>query len=763
MGVRLEPLLRATVWTTMIGAWLAAGGGAIAAAADDDNAAAPPPTHRLHGVAMDSVGGPIPGATIRVEELGGSLTRSVTADENGGYSLRLPAARYRVSAAADLFEPAAREIELAGELEVDLHLAVARFFDSVNVVERSRAELLSVPGGVAEIGAGELERVVYGNVQEVLALEPGVVARSRFGADEVQLSVRGSGLRNNFHMRGVNLLFNGRPYMDADGFGDFESLDLLATERIELWKGANALRFGGNQAGGAINFVTPTGRTAPRLTVRTSGGSFGLFSAQVAVGTERERFASYLSLSSTETDGYREHSEQERRRLFSNLEWKLTPSTDLRLDLIYAGVTEELPGALTRGEFEADPRQANPENVLDRYGRDYDFVHAGVALDHRLDERNVLALSVHGHVRDVIHPIFQILDQYQRTIGADFAYRRTGERIRLMVGFSPQGGGNEETRFENLGGERGARTAEFETDVLNLGVYGELHWRMTPRWSLVAGGRFDSSRREYDDLFPEDGDRSAGRTFEALSPKLGALWESETGVQVFGNVSRSYEPPLLLELTSFGDDVGFLDLDAQDTWQYELGSRGVHGRLSWDVSLYDWEVEDEIVNVNLEPFPGAPFTIPSYRNAERTRHLGLEVGGTVSLGEVIWRTAYTWSRFRYVDDPDFGDNDLPGASEHSIYTEARYTHPSGWWVAPNLDLSLSPYYVDSANTTENDRFALVGLRAGLTLGELELHVTGVNLTDEAYSGSVQVDNAIGRFLEPGNGRSVVAGIAWRME
>ncbi|MCI0346377.1 MAG: TonB-dependent receptor, partial [Chloroflexi bacterium] len=348
--------------------------------------------------------------------------------------------------------------------------------------------------------------------------------------------------------------------------------------------------------------------------------------------------------------------------------------------------------------------------------------------------------------------IFQILDQDQRTVGADLAWRRTGERTRLLLGVAPQGGGNEETRFANLGGERGALTAKFATDVLNLGAYGELQFDATERLMLIAGGRWDKSRREFDDRFLDDGDRSDGRTFEAFSPKLGAIWTSPSGVQVIGNVSRAYEPPLLLELTSFGSNAGFIDLEAQDVRQVELGTRGAHGPVAWDVAFFDWEVEDEIVNVNVQPFPGAPFTIPSYRNAEETRHLGLEVGGAVDLGDVTWRSAYTWSRFTYVDDPAFGDNDLPGAPQHALYTELRWQHPAGWWLAPNLDASLSPYYVDSANTTENDRFVLLGLKAGVPIGPVELSLEASNLTDEDYSGSVQVDNAIGRYLEPGNGR-----------
>ena len=742
---------------------LAPGATAAAAAGGEGAGADPAPEVRLRGAVVDPVGGAIHGAVVTAVHLETGERTAATADERGRYQLELTPGRYQVEAAAPYFAPAVAEIVLAGGEVLDFKLPLARVYDSVQVIERSRGELLAVPGGIADVGSADIEEASYGHVAEALRFQPGVMARSRFGADEVQLSVRGSGLRNNFHMRGINLLFNGRPYMDADGFGDFESLDLMATERIELWKGANALRFGGNQAGGAINFVTPTGETAPALMVRTLGGSFGLLKAQVASGGVRGPFSYYASFSTTDSDGYRDHSAQERRRLFSNLEWELSADTDLRFDLIYAGVSEELPGALTRAELAADPRQADPNNQANRFGRDYDFVHAAFALDHRLDENNVIAVSVHGHVRDVVHPIFQILDQDQRTVGADLAWRRTGERTRLLLGVAPQGGGNEEVRFANSGGERGALTARFATDVVNLGAYGELQLDATQRLVLIAGGRWDSSRREFDDRFLDDGDRSDVRTFEAFSPKLGAIWTAESGIQVFGNVSRAYEPPLLLELTSFGSNVGFIDLEAQDVWQYELGTRGAHGPVAWDVALFDWEVENEIVNLNVQPFPGAPFTIPSYRNAEETRHLGLEVGGTVDLGGVIWRSAYTWSRFTYVDDPELGDNDLPGAPQHALYTELRWQHPSGLWIAPDLDASLSPYYVDSANTNENDRFVLLGLKAGVPIGPVELSLEASNLTDEVYSGSVQVDNALGRHFEPGNGRAIYIGLGWRHE
>ncbi len=84
--------------------------------------------------------------------------------------------------------------------------------------------------------------------------------------------------------------------------------------------------------------------------------------------------------------------------------------------------------------------------------------------------------------------------------------------------------------------------------------------------------------------------------------------------------------------------------------------------MAWDVSLYDVELRNEILNLNVQPFPSAPFTVPTYRNAPRTRHSGIKAGaeyqipgGVFVSGDVrdhlTVRLAYTYGRFVYVEDP----------------------------------------------------------------------------------------------------------------
>jgi iron complex outermembrane receptor protein len=186
--------------------------------------------------------------------------------------------------------------------------------------------------------------------------------------------------------------------------------------------------------------------------------------------------------------------------------------------------------------------------------------------------------------------------------------------------------------------------------------------------------------------------------------------------------------------------------------------------------VYDIELWDEIQNVNIQPFPGAPFTIPRFRNIGRSRHTGVEVGfdavlarDLISADTLSARAAYTWSRFVFVDDATFNNNDLPGAPRHFLRAEVRYDHASGFWFAPNFELVPEGYFVNSENRNRTSPYELFGVRMGwdVKAWNLSLYFEGRNLANTTYASSVQVDNAIGRFFEPGDGRAFYGGVAWR--
>ena len=735
----------------------------------------------LSGRVTEPSGAPVEGVTVHVE----STDLVATTDETGRYELMsLPAGSYRVRFDRLGYEPESASVRVTAEpagLDMVLtarpiEVAGVTAIGSPRELAEVRERMREVPGAVDLIETAELERTRLTHFRDVLRFSPGVYIQPRFGAaDESQLSIRGSGLRNNFHLRGVNVLVNGMPYRNADGFTDFESLELLTASNIQVYKGGNALRFGGSTLGGAINIDTRTGYTANPLRFMGQAGSYGFFKGQLSSGDVFGSADYYASYAHTTVDGFRDFSEQRRDRLNAHLGAVLSDRVDLRGFYFFAHVEEELPGSLTREEMEADPDQANPANVLDRWGRDYDLHHLGVQLRTQLTPSQRLEVSPYLQHRDIVHPIFRLLDQVSLDVGAEVRYENqvplAGRESRFTAGFQPAWGETDNRHFENVGGQPGELVKDQTDEASSVAFYVDEVLEIVPRLSAVAGLRYDRSRRIIRDDFLADGDQTDERDFEAWMPKVGFLVElPRVEGQLFGNVSRSFEPPLLIELNSLTVP-GFVDLEAQDAWQIELGTRGRRGGLEWQLAAYDIELEDEILNVNVRPFPDATFTVPAYRNAPRTRHYGLEAGleyaaVAPALDEdpepLGFRLAYTLGRYEYVDDPDFDGNEIPGAPTHVIQAEVVLRHPAGLTVRPNLEWVPDQTFLDSANTATNHGWATLGVRGewSVTDAGVVVFAEARNLTDEVYSPAMTVDDAAGRYFQPADGRSLYAGIRW---
>jgi len=649
----------------------------------------------------------------------------------------------------------------------------------------AREELRRVPGGTGVVGQQAIEQSRAANLKDALDFVPGVFVQPRFGAaDESQISIRGSGLRSNFHLRGLNVLIDGFPYGNADGFSDFESLELLTTKRLEVYKGANALRFGGYTLGGAINFVSKTGYDTPLIELRSAAGSFGFLKNYVGTGQVFGPFDLYVGLSDTELNGFRQHGDQIRRRAHASLGYRLAGGTTVRLDLGYVQNEENLPGALTQQEMDRNRRQRNPAASAFSEERNYDYTRAALTVRTPLSENQVLEWFTQLNYQDMDHPLsFAIIDDTTYSYGTELRYVLTtpffGLASRLTAGFQFFGTRQIDVNFVNNRGNRGAKNKDQLNIANNIAGYLEEQLDLTSTFTAVAGGRVNYATREVRDRFLSNGNQSDAVDFFSASPRAGFVWKVAPTVQVFGNASHAYEPPALLELAAPGQIGGNLSqLAAQKSWQFEVGTRGNVGeRLAWDVAVYDAELWDEIQNVNVQPFTGAPFTIPRFRNIDRSRHTGVEAGvdlllvkdilsriGLGRTGDTLRaRAAYTWSRFVFVNDANFGDNDLPGAPRHFIQTELRYDHGSGFWMAPGLEIVPKSYFVNSENDARNDRYTLVNFKAGFEhkASGLGVFFEARNLADTHYSAAVATDDANRRFFFPGDGRSFYGGLSWR--
>src|SRR5690606_32604187 len=159
---------------------------------------------------------------------------------------------------------------------------------TVATIEEVRESLRYAPGGVAVIDAEDYRRGRATTLKDALDYAPGVFVQPRFGSEESRLSIRGSGIQRTFHGRGLKLMQDGVPLNLADGGFDFQAVEPLATQYVEVYRGGNALSYGATTLGGAIDFISHTGRSAPAFLARVEGGSFDSLRGQVSGGTASE-------------------------------------------------------------------------------------------------------------------------------------------------------------------------------------------------------------------------------------------------------------------------------------------------------------------------------------------------------------------------------------------------------------------------------------------------------------------------------------------
>lgn len=637
-----------------------------------------------------------------------------------------------------------------------------------NSIADARAEVARTAGGATVVDGADLRDQRGGTLTDALSQAAGVFAQSRFGSQEMRLSIRGSGLQRTFHLRGVNVLQDGVPLNLADGSGDFQSIDTLAASHIEVFRGANALQYGGATLGGSINFVTDTGYTAGNE-LRVEGGSFGYQRAYASSGLVRGKLDGFASLGYYAADGFRDHATQREFKLTSNVGYRLANGIENRTFLTITRSDSELPGNLTRAQLEANPAQANAGNseAANDNRRDTKLVRLANKSVVRVSENTTTEVAVYTAMKRLDHPIFQVLQQDNFDYGVSLRLINTaplaGHANRLVLGINPSYGLTKGDSFINTPNSRsiGARTDRTRQVASNFVVYGENEFGITQRLTLVGGAQGFAAKRNNQDQFVPAGqtDGSYDRSYLGFAPKIGALYAVQPDVQLFGNVASSFEPP------SFGEGPQVIaggPLKAQRGVTAEIGTRGKSQQLAWDLSLYRAQLNNELLAVQVPV--GGNQTSGVTVNAESTIHQGIEAA--VSVKPLAWATVRVnglYNNFKLDDDASFGNNTLPGVPDVLVRSEWR-ADIGQQFVALTTE-TASKVYIDYANSFSANSYTIFGVKAGgVLLPTLSWFAEARNLADEKYaSSSGVIRNAMGndqpQFL-PGDGRSVYAGLTW---
>ncbi|MDN3568029.1 TonB-dependent receptor [Paeniroseomonas aquatica] len=636
-------------------------------------------------------------------------------------------------------------------------------------IAAQREALERTPAAVRFVDGRELDNRYAFTLRDVLADTPGVFVQNRYG-QELRLSMRGSGIARGFHLRGIEVLQDGVPVNLADGSGDFYQIDPTAVRAAAVYPGGNALPFGSSTLGGAINFITPTARTATEQHIlRAEGGTFGTARISGQTSAVLGDWDALAAGSVAHADGWRQHSRSQYEQFNANLGYRLSDRIETRF---YAGayiVRQQLPGSLSLGDALGRPRIAAAAALSGNQARNVWAERFANRTTVQLDTGQLDLDAWVTHKR-LYHPIFQVIDQDGLTWGV--APRWTGRFSvggldnDLVVGGRYFAGTNDALQYNNLRGSRNGLVANGVQRATNYQAFAENRLWLRPTLAIVAGAKVLRDERDYENRL--SGQRNS-RTYDGLNPKLGVLWQPRPAVQVFANVTRSQDvPDFSDQLQTVNNRPLWVPIQAQRAWTVEAGTRGRQDGYGWDLTLFRSNLRGQLLQFTVDPsIPANTF------NAGNTVNQGVEFAGHVDLARgvaaagdrVTLRQVWTWNDFRFRGDRQYGDNRIAGLPPHVLRTTLTYAAPEGrGFLAPVLDWVPQGAWADYANTLRANAYLKVGLEAGITVAPgVSVFLDARNLTNKRYVsdlGTLQNARAAGAntaVFYPGDGRSVYLG------
>ena len=646
---------------------------------------------------------------------------------------------------------------------------------STDNLENAQEKIKKMAGSASLVSSQDLQNKFAVTVKDMLDYVPGVVAQERTG-QESRLSIRGSGLSRTYHLRGLNLYQDGVPITLADGASDFQDIDPLALDHIEIFKGANAFHLGSATLGGAINYISPTGYNSSPLTLRIEGGSFGSVRGNISAGKVIDKFDYFTSLTEFKSDGYRQQNQQFDSKFFSNFGYRFNQNVENRTFLTIVNSNLELPGTLTRGQMNNDPKQANSSNLKYKYERNFNLLRLANKTSWRYE--NFLAnAGIYTNLKDLDHPIYQVFDQKTQNYGA-FADSTIKHNIlnfenEFLVGGNLSFGSTNSKQFENINGSAGALRVKGEERAENAVFYAQNSLQATKKLSIILGSQFIYSKRDYRDHFLSDGNQSGVREYFGTSPKIGAIYDYDKNLQFYSNLSGAYEPPTFSEVRQT-QGAGLANISAQKSYTLEVGTRRTKSDFNWDLSLYHSRLKDELILYTI-----APNTTPQAINADKTMHQGVELGfdskilsnifsskSTNSGDKILLRATYTLNDFRFINDKTYGNKSIPGAPKHYVRGELRYENPQGFYFTPNVEISPQGFFIDAQNKVKSSNYWVLGINTGFDFDKhLSVYLNAKNLLDKKYAPTADVlastKDVDPQVYYPANARSFFAGLKYK--
>ncbi|AKC86675.1 TonB-dependent receptor family protein [Pseudoxanthomonas suwonensis] len=685
-------------------------------------------------------------------------------------------------------------------------LAAAADTTLPRVVVTARVDSVSafdLPASLDVIDLGRDSSRPQVNLSEVLGGVPGLLARDRQNhAQDTQLSIRGYGARATFGVRGVRLYADGIPATMPDGQGQLAHFSLAAGDRVEVMRGPFSALYG-NSSGGVVQLWSADGGDATQADLRATAARYGSVAASARLLGSVGASGYNVAASVFDTDGYREHSAARRESFNAKLHRELPGGG--RLDLVgnhFRSPQAQDPLGLTWAQVREDPRQATAVALQYDTRKSVRQDQLGASWRQPLGEAGDLRLSGYGGARAVTQYLAVPVAAQASPLSAggvvdlDGGYggldaraswrgQAGGGDLEFTAGASADRQRQRRRGYENfrsdgagppLLGVRGALRRDQRDSVDNLDGYAQGWWRFAPQWSLLAGARYSTVRFRSDDRYvtaanPDDSGRVE---YSRLTPVAGLAFAPHEDLRLYLSAGRGFETPTFNELAYRADGGAGLAFDLRPAVgrNLELGAKWRRaGGAALEAAVFRADTDDELAVARNSGGRS------SFRNVGGARRQGAELSARLPLAEA-WslQLAATWLDAHFRDafplctgtctapgDIVPAGTAIPGVAGRQGYARLQWNGQA--WDAALEANAVGAVTVDDRGSASAPGYGLLHLEAARRWDAGQGRLRGFaridNLLDRRHVGSVIVNEANGRYYEPGPGRSLLLGLEWQ--
>ena len=672
----------------------------------------------------------------------------------------------------------------------------ARALPSATVVGYGqRLPLRRTAAGVGVIDQSVIQRFNENSLASAVNTLPGVRLEERATAS-YRISVRGSTLRSPFGVRNVKLYYFDIPFTEANGTTPLNILDPAQLGRIEVLKGPAGSVYGAG-TGGVVrleNRRPPAGQS--RAQVGYSVGSFGLrrFTASAETSQKNGDYwrAQYAH---QQLSGYRQQSALRRDVFAVDGQLSASEKQTFSVHALYTDLYYQLPGGLTRAQFEADPRQARPGTaaapgtVVQQGSYASQTSLLGITHEYRFSEHWRSTATLYGRSTRVATPY--LVDWERDAIlggggRATLSYRGrlAGRTLRVQGGGEFQASFTDSRSYLNVRGNPTTLRYDDEITTRTGFAFAQADYELPAGFLLTAGASYNRLRyglARVSSAATNPSGYEVTQTFQPeVLPRVALLKEITPAISAYASVSTGFSPPSEAEFRPSDGSIN-RDLQAERGTSYEVGGRGtlLGGRLTFDVALFDFELRNTIVSrTDAQGFQ-------LYANSGDTHQRGAEIAASGYLwrpaapadapspaaGLRLWGS-YAYNHFRFgtyesATGQSFGGNRLTGTAPHTLSAGLDFSEPLGFYLSPTLSHQAS-IPLNDANTDYAASYWVLGGRGGwrrTLLGRLEMDVyAGIdNATDRRYSLGNDLNAFGGRYFQPAMARNYYGGaqVGWR--